>query len=120
MEEIASRDPPDSPHGWNSLPPTLLAGRALCERALSLADPGKYSISRFTGPDDGFFHINERSHKYSIPKGGGGIGEGSGGGGGVAAVVRLGGVERRGRAMQVEVQTEEGTVWGGVGIGKGC
>ena len=34
------------------------------------------------------------------------------GGGSVAAVVRLGGVERRGRAMQVEGQTEEEeTVW---------
>lgn len=33
------------------------------KRALSRADPAEDSISRSTGPDDGFFHTAALSHK---------------------------------------------------------
>lgn len=55
---------------WNSLPPAPLAGWALKEEGLSMADLNEYSLSRSTGPDDSFFHINGHSHKYSNLKGG--------------------------------------------------
>lgn len=66
--ENSQQRPPALP-SWNSLPPAPLAGWALSEQGLSLADLDEYSISRSTGPDDGFFHINGLSHKYSNPKG---------------------------------------------------
>lgn len=65
----------------------------------SRADLSRYSISRSTGPDDSFFHISGRSHKYSnlvaaqlgwVEWGGRcrTVGEEAGGGGGVSQAQR--------------------------------
>ncbi|KAM7413438.1 hypothetical protein PAMA_020705 [Pampus argenteus] len=68
VKKIANRDLQLSQAGTHC--PYTLGWVSSQEQGLSLADLDEYSISRSTGPDDGFFHINGHSHKYSNPKGG--------------------------------------------------